>query len=85
MFPTFYGAMRIQQLGILLGLKREFYHLSFSLIQILLEHFIHFTFALNNVKHQSEENFFSYVSHLNFFIYFLFYFSLHGALSPRPY
>ena len=46
MFPTFYNAMQIQRLGILLELEREFSHLSFSLIQILLEHFIHFTFAL---------------------------------------
>ena len=38
MFPTFYNAMWIQRLGILLELGWEFSHLSFTLIQILLEH-----------------------------------------------
>ena len=57
-----------------------------SLIQILLEYFIHFTFALIhftfaliNIKIQSEESFFLCISHLNIFIYFPFYFSLHWA------
>ena len=79
MFPTFYGVVRIQRLGILLELGREFSCLSFSLIQILLEHFIHFTFALINIKRQSKGNFFPCVSHLNIFIYFPFYFSFHRA------
>ena len=79
MFPMFYNAMQIQRLGILLELEREFSRLSFSLIQILLEHFIHFTFALINIKIQFEESFFLCVSHLNIFIYFPFYFSLHRA------
>ena len=54
-----------------------------SLIQILLEYFIrftfaliHFTFALINIKIQFEESFFLCLSHLNIFIYFPFYFSL---------
>ena len=51
MFSTFYGAMQIQRLGILLELGPEFSCLFSSLIQILLEHFIHFTFALINIKH----------------------------------
>ena len=79
MFPTFYDAMWIQRLGILLELGWEFSHLSFTLIQILLEHLIHFPFALINIKSQSEESFFPCVSHLNIFIYFPFYFSLHKA------
>ena len=59
MFPMFYDALRIQWLGILLELGWEFSHLSLSLIQILLEHFIHFIFALINIKSQSDESFFS--------------------------
>ena len=80
MFPMFYIVMRIQWLGILLELRREFSRLSLSLIQILLEYFIHFTFTLINIKSQSEESLFLCVSFLNIFIYFLFYFSLHRAL-----
>ena len=80
MFPMFYIVMRIQWLGILLELRREFSRLSLSLIQILLEYFIHFTFTLINIKSQSKESLFLCVSFLNIFIYFLFYFSLHIAL-----
>ena len=79
MVPSFYSAMRIQWLEILLELEQEFSRLSLSLVQILLKYFIHFTFALINIKSQSEESFFPCVSHLNIFIYFPFYFSLHRA------
>ena len=59
-------------------LGREFSCLSFS--DTNTARILHYlTFALINIKSQSEESFFPYISHLNIFIYFLFYFSLHRA------
>ena len=86
MFLTFYSAMWIQLPRILLELGQEFSHLSLSLIQILPKHFlhstfalIHFTCALINIKSQSEDSFFLYVSLFEHFHLLLFYFSLHRA------
>ena len=61
--------------------EREFSCQHFSLIQILFGDFIHFTFTHIITKSQFEKSFFLCVSLLNISVYFLFYFSLHKALS----
>ena len=81
----FYDTMKIQWLRISLELEREFSHSPFPLIQILFEDLIHLTFAIINIKSQSEESSFLCVSHLNILLYFLLYFSLYRAfLSSAP-
>jgi len=50
MFPTFYGTMGIELLGILWECEREFSCSLFSLIYILLKHFIHLTFHIQNSR-----------------------------------